>query len=438
MRRLAKLGWFVWLLAWVVAPAASAGDEPADIEFFERKIRPVLVEHCYSCHSSRGEEGSRRPPARHAATACSRGATPGRRRPGQAGGEPAARGAPARRARDAARGQAAGRGRRRLRDVGRRWAPRTRASGAAAPAAGRASTSRPGASSGPSSRPDATAVPAVKDAGWPTDDIDRFVLAGLEAKGLQPAADADRATLARRLYFDLIGLPPTPEEVDAFVADTTPDAYETLVDRLLASPHFGERWGRHWLDVARFAESLTLRGFVLKEAWRYRDYVIDAFNDDLPFDRFIREQIAGDLLPAATPRRAPAAADRHDVPGPRQHQPRGAGQEAAPHGRGRRAARHDRQGASWPRRSPAPAATTTSSTRSRPRDYYALAGILRNAKTLEHANVSKWIEVPLPVEPERGGGAPEARGGGRRPGGPHQGGTRGARLVGEGLGRAAG
>src|SRR5262249_51831072 len=109
---------------------------------------------------------------------------------------------------------------------------------------------------------------------------------------------ADRATLIRRLYYDLVGLPPLPEEVDAFVKSKDADAYEKLVDKLLASPQFGERWGRHWLDIARFAESVTLRGFVFKEAWRYRDYVIDSFNNDLPFDRFIREQIAGDLLPA--------------------------------------------------------------------------------------------------------------------------------------------
>src|SRR5207248_11540177 len=101
--------------------------------------------------------------------------------------------------------------------------------------------------------PQAPPVPAVKDAGWPADDIDRFVLARLEAKGLRPAPDADRAALARRVYYDLTGLPPTPEQVDAFVRDTDPAAYEKLVDHLLASPEFGERWGRHWLDVARFA-----------------------------------------------------------------------------------------------------------------------------------------------------------------------------------------
>src|SRR5262249_13895512 len=136
---------------------------------------------------------------------------------------------------------------------------------------------------------------------WAESAIDRFTLAAMEAKGLKPAKEADRITLARRLYFDLTGLPPTPEQIDRFVKDDSPDAYERLVDRLLASPAYGERWGRHWLDLARYAESLTLRGFVLKDAWRYRDYVIESFDDDVPLDRFIREQVAGDLLPAEPP-----------------------------------------------------------------------------------------------------------------------------------------
>src|SRR5437868_11484695 len=124
--------------------------------------------------------------------------------------------------------------------------------------------------------------------------IDAFIVERLQTKGLTLSPEADRPTLIRRLYFDLIGMPPSPAEVDAFVKDATPQAAEELVDRLLASPRFGERWGRHWLDVARFAESMTLRGFVFKEAWRYRDLVIDSFNDDVPFDRFLREQVAGD------------------------------------------------------------------------------------------------------------------------------------------------
>ena len=144
--------------------------------------------------------------------------------------------------------------------------------------------------------------PEVKDETWPRSDIDRFLLARLEAKGLKPVADADRYTLIRRVYFDLIGLPPRPEEIESFVADPSPAALEGVVDRLLAMPQFGERWGRHWLDVARYAESSGKQvNYNYPQAWRYRDYVIDAFNADKPFDRFIKEQIAGDLLPASNP-----------------------------------------------------------------------------------------------------------------------------------------
>ena len=142
----------------------------------------------------------------------------------------------------------------------------------------------------------------MKEAGWPRNDIDRFLLAELEAKGLRPVADADPRTLIRRLHFDLLGLPPVPEEVELFVKDfaARPQAaLETLVDNLLASPQFGERWGRHWLDIARFAESSgRASNFAYPHAWRYRDYAISAFNQDKPYDQFIREQLAGDLLKA--------------------------------------------------------------------------------------------------------------------------------------------
>ncbi len=143
------------------------------------------------------------------------------------------------------------------------------------------------------------AAPGVKDVAWPRGDLDKFVLAGLEAKDLKPVADADKLTLLRRVYFDLIGLPPAPRDIDAFVRDTSPDALAKVVDRLLASPQYGERWGRHWLDVARYAESSGKDvNLAYPHAWRYRDYVIDAFNQGKPFDQFVREQIAGDLLPA--------------------------------------------------------------------------------------------------------------------------------------------
>ena len=141
------------------------------------------------------------------------------------------------------------------------------------------------------------APPAVKAAAWPRNDIDRFVLARLEAEGLKPTAEADRRTLIRRLYFDLIGLPPEPAEVERFVVDKDGLAYEKLVDRLLDSPHHGERWARHWLDVVRFGESQGFeRNRIRENAWRYRDWVIDSFNRDRPYDEFARLQIAGDVL----------------------------------------------------------------------------------------------------------------------------------------------
>src|SRR5205823_2134345 len=127
--------------------------------------------------------------------------------------------------------------------------------------------------------------------------IDAFILSKLEAAGIMPAPPATREQLLRRVTFDLIGLPPSPAEIDAFLADGSPQAWERVVDRLLASPHYGERWGQHWLDLARYAES---NGFehdeIRPDAWRYRDYVIRAFNSNKPYDRFIKEQIAGDEL----------------------------------------------------------------------------------------------------------------------------------------------
>ena len=140
-------------------------------------------------------------------------------------------------------------------------------------------------------------LPAVRDASWGKNPIDRFTLAKLEAAGLKPTRPATREQLIRRVTFDLIGLPPTPAEIDAFLQDKSPQAWEKVIDRLLASPHYGERWGRHWLDLVRFAES---NGYEFDEnrpdAWRYRDYVIQAFNNDKPYDRFLREQLAGDEL----------------------------------------------------------------------------------------------------------------------------------------------
>ena len=145
----------------------------------------------------------------------------------------------------------------------------------------------------------AHAPPEVADEAWPLGDVDRFILAKLEAQGMKPPPAADKRTLIRRATFDLTGLPPTPQEVDAFLADSSPDAFAKVVDRLLASPAYGERWGRHWLDVVRYADTSGCNGdFPAPEAWRYRNYVIDSFNSDKPYDQFLREQLAGDLLPA--------------------------------------------------------------------------------------------------------------------------------------------
>ncbi len=244
--------------------------------------------------------------------------------------------------------------------------------------------------------------PVVKKRGWPRGDLDRFLLSTLEARGIKPAVDAEPAVLCRRLYFDLIGLPPTPEQIKAFTASAARNrqsAIGQLVDELLASPRFGEQWGRHWLDVVRFGESLTLRGFIYKEAWRYRDYVIDSFNRDTPFDQFIREQLAGDLLPhqnVAQHQRQNIAATflalgnwNLEEQDKRQLDMDVVDEQLDTLGKaflGQTigcARCHDHKFD--------PIST---------RDYYALAGILKSCQTLKHANVSEWIEAPLPVTPD--------------------------------------
>ncbi len=143
-------------------------------------------------------------------------------------------------------------------------------------------------------------APPVRRTAWPRNDVDRFVLAALEAAGLEPSPEADRTTLLRRLHADLVGIPPTPDEIDAFDADESPDAYERAVDRLLASPHYGERMALPWLDAARYADSNGFQQDGDTWQWIWRDWVVKALNDDLPFDRFSIEQLAGDLLPDAT------------------------------------------------------------------------------------------------------------------------------------------
>ena len=159
-----------------------------------------------------------------------------------------------------------------------------------------------------------TRPPSTKDSAWPRNEVDSFLLAGLEQHQLLPALPADRRTWLRRLYFDLIGLPPTPEEFDVSLGDNAAGAFEKAVDRLLASPRFGERWARHWLDLVRYAETLGHEfDYPLQNAWRYRDYVIRAFNSDVPYDQFVTEHVAGDLL--ARPRLDPAEGFNESVIG---------------------------------------------------------------------------------------------------------------------------
>jgi len=184
----------------------------------------------------------------------------------------------------------------------------------------------------------------VKNKNWVRTPIDNFVLARLEKEGLKPSPEADKVTLLRRLSLDLIGLPPTIAEVDVFLADKSSDAWEKQVERLLNSPHYGERWGRHWLDAARYADSDGFEKDKPRFIWAYRDWVINAFNQDMPYDRFVVGQIAGDLLP--NPTQEDPRGDR--LPSQRHAQRRGRrGPRTIPHGGNVRTAWTASAKASW-------------------------------------------------------------------------------------------
>jgi hypothetical protein len=314
MKRLSRtlMAGFFFLAGWVATPpdlraqprpAKEAAPTPEQVAFFEKSIRPVLARECYSCHSATAEKlrGGLKLDTREAL-----------RKGGKSGavvvsGDP--KGSLLLKAI-------------RHEDAELKMPPKKKlgddviadfekwvALGAPDPRDGGASGAtkyeidvEKGRKFWAFQPPKKSAAPPVKDDTWPACDIDRFLLAGLEARGLRPVADADPRTLIRRLSFDLTGLPPAPDDVEAFVKDYAAKpkaALEAVVDRLLASPQFGERWGRHWLDVARYAESSgRAANFAFPHAWRYRDYVIGAFNKDTPYDQFVREQLAGDLLPA--------------------------------------------------------------------------------------------------------------------------------------------
>jgi hypothetical protein len=289
------------ILALLLAISARAsGQDSSDLAFFETKIRPVLVEHCFKCHTGKKPKADLLLDSR---AAMLKGTDNG---PAVVPGEPD-KGLllKAIRYEDAnIRMPPAGKLPAAVIADFTAWVRR----GAAWPE----EPKNPVVGKKPdfdlkerarhwSLRPLVQPVlPMVKDAAWPTSPVDYFILSKLEAQGLAPAPAADRRTWLRRATFDLIGLPPTRAEIEAFLKDASPDAFAKVVERLLASPHYGERWGRHWLDLVRFAETFGHEfDFEIPQAWRYRDYVIRALDADLPYDCFVTEHIAGDLLPAS-------------------------------------------------------------------------------------------------------------------------------------------
>jgi hypothetical protein len=286
-----------------VGALSAAADKPLtppELRFFESSVRPLLIEHCYRCHSADAERirGGLRVDTREALL---RGGASGAAiTPGDPDGSLLIR-AIRYEDEDTAmppKGKLPAEAIRVLEEWVRMGAPDPRREEAAAIEAEAPIDIEAGRAFWAFRPPERPAPPRTKNEAWPRGEIDRFLLAAMEADGLEPVKDAERRTWLRRVTFDLTGLPPTPEESLAFDLDTSPQAREKVVDRLLASPAFGERWGRHWLDVARYAESSGKENNVLyPHAWRYRDYVIASFNADKPYDLFLKEQIAGDLLP---------------------------------------------------------------------------------------------------------------------------------------------
>ena len=395
-----------FLLAWLAAVGTVAGAseiDPADLEFFESKIRPVLVERCYQCH----------------------GGDPAKIRGGlilldaegvRAGGDSGAvivPGSPE----DSLMIEALHyEGLTQMPPDGKlparviadfeqwilRGAPDPRTGGEQTVVAERSSAETfdygPGREHWAFRRVEDPALPDVENEEWIGRPLDRFILARLEERGLAPVAPADRRTLLRRATFDLIGLAPSEAEIEDFLADESPDAFARVVDRLLASPHYGERWGRHWLDIARYADSNGLdENIAFPNAFRYRDYVVDSLNRDKPFNRFVREQIAGDLMPAETDAQrfeqitatgflmlGPKVLAEQDVDKmlidivDEQVNTVGRAFLALPVGCARC---HDHKF------DPIPTA-----------DYYAMAGVLRSTSTMSNAAGMRWLERPLAPE----------------------------------------
>ncbi len=392
---------FAWLAA-VGTVAGAAETDPADLEFFESKIRPVLAERCYECHGgdpkkilgglvlldaeglrAGGDSGAVIVPGSPENSLLIEalhyeGLTqmpPDGRLPNQVIAD--------------------------FEQWIRRGAPDPRTGGEKTVVAARAAESfdyTAGREHWAYRRIEDPAPPEVQNEAWVGHPLDRFILARLEGKGLEPMAAADKRTLLRRATFDLIGLAPSGAEIEDFLADQDPDAFARVVDRLLASPHYGERWGRHWLDVARYADSNGLdENIGFPNAFRYRDYVVDSLNRDKPFDRFVHEQIAGDLMPAETEAQrfeqltatgflmlGPKVLAEQDVDKmlidivDEQVNTVGRAFLGLPIGCARC---HDHKF------DPIPTA-----------DYYAMAGVLRSTETMSDAGSMRWLERPLAPE----------------------------------------
>ena len=304
MKQRALLVWSGFALAVCLGSGSVRGADATNVDFFEKKIRPVLVQHCYKCHST-------------AAKASKGGLLVDTRDAIRRGGESGAAVVPGKPKEsllldalsysgDFYNMPPTGRLPAEVVADFRKWielgAPDPRVGPSTPPSSISRSPANfeAGRTHWAYQPPKLHPIPTVNKRDWPLSDIDRFVLATLEKNKLAPAADSDRYTWLRRVHFDLVGLPPTPAEIDNFIKDQSPQAFGKVVDKLLASPGFGERWGRHWLDLTSYADTTDIQGDLLAlNAWRYRDYVISSFNRDKPYNQFVTEQLAGDLLPAS-------------------------------------------------------------------------------------------------------------------------------------------